>query len=100
MAEEKDTFPSFSGIATKLEPADYKQFLKLSGNKDFSHLRKVVENYILRRAYDLISGKVNVAGDEVIYLRGVHDCWKAVTQLVDEAEERIKHAEHNESRED
>ena len=85
MANEKDTSRTlFSDLEQELTPEDYQAFLRLAENKDFVRLERLVEGFLLSRAYDLIANRLEIPSAEyaVWYLRGGHDLWRAATRLL------------------
>jgi len=95
-------------IDKELTESDYKALVKLSGNKDFERFRGIVEDFQIKRSFNLIAGHVHyqnitqereLRGNELLKYSGAYDLWQKMCKLVDNSKgslEKLKEEEENE----
>ena len=91
------TFEEYKG--RELTESDYKHLMKLQGNRAFERFREIMEDFQLRRAYNLISSHISSDGmeherelrsNELLKYCGAFDIWRDGFSLVDKAGESLK----------
>ena len=82
----------------ELTESDYKHLMKLQGNRAFERFREIMEDFQMRRAYNLISGHITekkehekvLRSNELLKYCGAFDIWRDGFALVDKAGESLK----------
>lgn len=89
----------------ELTESDYKYLMKLQGNRAFERFREIMEDFQMRRAYNLISGHVEgkenekvLRSNELLKYSGAFDIWRDGFALVDRAGESLKALKEEELR--
>ena len=91
------TFKEYKG--RELTESDYKHLMKLQNNRAFERFREIMEDFQMRRAYNLISGHVSSDGmehekvlrsNELLKYCGAFDIWRDGFALVDKAGESLR----------
>ncbi len=91
----------------ELTESDYKYLMKLQGNRAFERFREIMEDFQMRRAYNLISGHINpdsiehervLRSNELLKYSGAFDIWRDGFSLIDKAGESLKALKEEELR--
>ena len=91
------TFAEYKG--RELTESDYKHLMKLQGNRAFERFREIMEDFQMRRAYNLIASHISpdreqhekkLRSNKLLKYSGAFEIWRDGFTLVDKASESLK----------
>ena len=91
------TFQEYKG--RELTESDYKHLMKLQGNRAFERFREIMEDFQMKRAYNLIASHISpdkeqherrLRSNKLLKYSGAFELWRDGFALVDKAGESLK----------